>query len=140
VNPPDPNSPGDGIPVTYRRLDGDPILEIREEERYFRIRYLDVIDYPKQIRLVDIIVALYAETKKRFLIDTRGCEARYSFMDRFEVAKHLAEKMRIGIVAAYIIDKELNLGIVEPAANNRGAAGLRIVTTEDAALEWIERA
>lgn len=141
MHPLDSNPPGNGKPVSYHGLDDDPIIDIRDDGAFIHIRYRDVIDFPKQIRLIDIIVDLHAGTgKNRFVIDTRGCAANYSFMERFEVATYVAEKLRNGIVAVYIIDKEKNLGIVEPTAINRGAAGFRIVFSEEAAIEWIKHA
>lgn len=115
-----------------------PILDVLESDRHIRILYRDIIDYPNQRKLLDRVFELYQGTgKSRFIVDTRGCEVNYSVLERHKIGEYVAEKFKNNITLACIIDKKEVTGIVENTSFNRGGTGLKIVTTEKEALEWI---
>jgi hypothetical protein len=61
-------------------------------------------------------------------------------MERFDAAAYLAKKMSNGMRISFLIEKEKLLGISEPVAHNRGGSALRIVSTEEEALDWMRQA
>ncbi|HKP95435.1 MAG TPA: hypothetical protein VJ385_06735 [Fibrobacteria bacterium] len=116
----------------------DPILEIRDFARYIRIDYKDVVDFGKQKRMLDMIHGMYLDKGvRKFIVNAKGCRVNYSILERHKIGEYVAEKFKTHIIFACIIDAEQLTGIVENTSHNRGGTGLKIVTTEQEALDWI---
>lgn len=119
---------------------GNLNAEVIDLNTHVRIEYKDVINFNNQMRLADSVYDLFVSSgKSKFIVNTKGCPTQFSVFERFEVAAYLAKKFLNNVTIAYIIDKENLFGIAENTARNRGGAGVRIVTTEEDALAWIEK-
>ena len=124
--------------MTHGKPEGNPEIEVADAGEYIRIRFRGLINAASQTRLIDSVCGIQTDTGKgRFIIDARGCPVDYPLIERYRIAGYVAEKFGSAISAAYIIDAEHNTGLVENAAQNRGGTGIRIVTSELDALDWI---
>lgn len=121
--------------------ESDPIFEITEMDSYTRIDYRDLISMEKQIRLIDIIYAMHlSKGYSKFIVNTQGCQIRYSILERHQVAIYLAEKLKSNVAVAYIVDKNNLTGVVENSSRNRGGSRIKITDSADDALNWIKSA
>lgn len=116
-------------------------IEIADSDDHVRIEYRDLISMENQKRLIDIIHDMHVSGgKSKFVVNTKGCPIIYSVIERHQVAVYLAEKLKMDVAVAYIIDKANLTGIVENASHNRGGSRVKISLMEDEALDWIRTA
>lgn len=119
---------------------GNLNIRLNQIKDHIRMDYEDIISYPKQIQMIDTIYALYQSTNvNKFIINTKGCPVEYSITERHKVAVYLTEKFQNKLLVACIVDTEQITGIVEDTSRNRAGYGLKMVTTEEDALKWIEQ-
>lgn len=73
----------------------------------------------------------------RILIDCREVKFNITFLDRFEIGQHLANKARLSYKIAIIaLNEQFDRKIFETAARNRGVNVLGFLNEREA-LDWL---